>query len=184
MIDRLNPRSRRDSFGTKLNRSHSPVLAYSLPVLTLLIGSLSPWLPVIAAIPLLPPLGYVFFVAWRLVRPGLLPMWSGAAFGAFDDLFSGQPFGSAILLWSLTLLGVEAVEARFPWRSFFQDWLFALILIVAYLLLGAFLAGIDASFTRIALLAPQMLFAALLYPIVARFVAGIDRLRLMRVRRL
>src|SRR3546814_6157237 len=52
-------------------------------------------------------------------------MWSGAVLGAIDDRFSGQPFGSAILLWSLAMLVLEFVEARFPWRGFWQDWLTA-----------------------------------------------------------
>ena len=184
MIDRINPRARSDAYGSKINRSHSPLRAIGIPVVTILLGSLSPWLPFIASVPLLPPLGYLFFVAWRLGRPGLLPMWSGAAFGLIDDLFSGQPFGSAIFLWSLTLLVIEAIETRFPWRSFFQDWLVATALIAAYLFMGAVLAGIVSSPARLALLLPQFLFAMLFYPILARFVAMLDRFRLRRVRRL
>ena len=61
-------------------------------------------------------------LGWRMVRPGLLPLWAGAPLGAFDDLVSGQPFGSAILLWSLAMIAIELIETRFPWRGFWQDW--------------------------------------------------------------
>ncbi len=83
----------------------------------------------------------MILIAWRLVRPGLLPLWIGMPLGAFDDLFSGQPFGSAIMLWSLAMLALEAVEARFPWRNVWQDWAAAAALIAAYLILGGFVAS-------------------------------------------
>ena len=36
----------------------------------------------------------------------------------FDDLFSGQPMGSAMLLWSVAMIALEAIEQRFPWRGY------------------------------------------------------------------
>lgn len=153
-----------------------------LPVVTILLGSLSPLLPVIASAPLLPPLGFIMFIAWRLARPGLLPLWAGVPFGLFDDLFSGQPLGSAILLWSLTMLAVELIEARFPWRNFFQDWLLAILLIAFYLLSCSAITTLDASASRFMLLVPQFAFSVVAYPIASRFVSIIDRLRLVRFR--
>ena len=183
MIDRINPRARRDDYGSKINRSHSPLRAFGLPVATILLGSLTPLLPIIASAPLLPPMGYILFIAWRLARPGLFPLWAGIPFGAFDDLFSGQPFGSAIMLWSLTMLAVELIETRFPWRSFWQDWGVAVLLLAAYLLLGAFVAGVEAHPARLVLLIPQFMLAIIAFPIVSLMVASVDRFRLRRVRR-
>ena len=85
MIDPINPRARRDAFGSKINRDHLPVLAIGLPWVTILLASLTPLLPVIAPAPILPPMGFVMMLAWRLLRPGLLPLWAGAPLGAFDD---------------------------------------------------------------------------------------------------
>jgi rod shape-determining protein MreD len=182
MISEINPRARQDRFGKKINRDSSALLAFGLPFATILLGSLTPVLPLIAAGPVMPPLGYLMFVAWRLVRPGLLPLWVGLPLGAFDDLFSGQPFGSAILLWSLTMLGLEVVEARFPWRGFWQDWAAGAVLIAGYLSLSAMFAGPGIDLLRIPLIAPQLVLSILLFPVIARLAAMFDRVRLLRIK--
>src|SRR5690606_36356273 len=118
LMETLHPNARRDPFGSRINRAHSAWLAYGLPWASILLGSLSPWLPIIAPAPVLPPLGLMMMLGWRLVRPGLLPLWAGLPLGLFDDLYSGQPIGSGVLLFSLILIGIELLEIRFPWRSF------------------------------------------------------------------
>lgn len=182
MIDELNPRSRRDHFGSKIDRDHSRLLANGLPIATILLGSLAPVLPLIASGPVLPPLGYMVFLAWRFVRPGLLPLWIGIPLGAFDDLFSGQPFGSAIMLWSATMLVLEMLEARFPWRGFWQDWMSASALLAFYLAIAALLSGSGLGFAVLPLIVPQFLLSVLLFPIIARMIAVFDRIRLLRIR--
>ncbi|MGY6636594.1 MAG: rod shape-determining protein MreD [Erythrobacter sp.] len=134
--------------------------------------------------PLAPPLGFMMLVAWRIMRPGLLPVWVGAPLGAFDDLVSGQPFGSAILMWSLAMIGLELLEARFPWRGFWQDWFTAALAIVIYLLGTAAVSGATLATPLLMAMVPQALLAILLYPFIARVVAGLDRFRLTRTRRL
>lgn len=182
-MERLNPNSRSDPFGSRINRRHSQALAYGVPWLSIMLGSLAPFLPVIAPAPVLPPFGYLMLLAWRFVRPGLLPLWAGLPLGLFDDLFSGQPLGSGILLFSLTLLGVELVELRFPWRSFLLDWLAAAALVLIYLTAAALLSGADWTLVQMTVILPQLLLSIVLFPIVSRMVALLDRLRLMRVRR-
>ena len=183
-MERLNPQSRRDPFGSRINRAQSPLLAYGLPWLTILLGSLTPWLPVIAPAPILPPFGLMLMLAWRLLRPGLLPPWAGLPLGLFDDLYSGQPFGSGILLFSLALLAIEVIEVRFPWRSFWIDWLTAAAILSVYLGVAALLSGAALTLVQLTAILPQLLLSIVLFPIVARIVAVLDRLRLMRVRRL
>jgi rod shape-determining protein MreD len=183
-MERLNPQSRRDPFGSRINRAQSPLLAYGLPWLTILLGSLTPWLPIIAPAPILPPFGLMLLLAWRLLRPGLLPPWAGLPLGLFDDLYSGQPFGSGILLFSLALLAIELVELRFPWRSFWIDWLTAGAILAIYLGVAALLSGAAITLVQLTVILPQLLLSVVLFPIVARIVAVLDRLRLMRVRRL
>ena len=184
MINPVNPRARRDTFGSKINRDHSPLLAYGFPWLSILLGSLTPLLPVIAPAPLLPPLGFMMMIGWRLMRPGLLPLWAGLPLGAFDDLFSGQPFGSGILLFSLALIAVELVEARLPWRSFWQDWLAATMLLALYLAAAALVSGGNLSAFQLRVILPQLLISVVLFPLIARLVSVLDRVRLLRVRRL
>jgi rod shape-determining protein MreD len=184
MIDPINPRARRDAFGSKINRDHSPLLAFGVPWASILLASLTPWLPIIAPAPIVPPLAYMLLLAWRLMRPGLLPLWAGLPLGAFDDLLSGQPFGSGILLFSLTLIGIELLDARFPWRSFWQDWIIAIGLLAAYLIIGALVSGGRVDRALLLALVPQFVLSIVMFPIVARVVSLLDRLRLLRVRRL
>jgi rod shape-determining protein MreD len=183
-METLHAKARRDPYGSKINRTHLPVLAYGLPWLTILLGSLTPWLPIIAPAPVLPPFGFVLMLAWRLLRPGLLPLWAGLPLGLFDDLYSGQPFGSGVLLFSLTLIGIELIEIRFPWRNFWLDWLTASAILVAYLVVAALLSGAEFSLVQLRVIVPQLMLSVVLYPVVARLVAQLDRLRLMRVRRI
>lgn len=182
MIGQLSPRARRDRYGSKINRAHSPLLAYAVPWTSIMLGTLLPQLVIASAVPLIPPLGFLMLVAWRLVRPGLLPVWAGFPLGLFDDLFSGQPFGSAILLWSATMLGLEIIETRFPWRGFFQNWIVAGTIATGYLAIAALLSGGRVGGTMLLVLGPQLLVTLIAFPLVARFVAGLDRFRLTRVR--
>lgn len=183
-MERLNPRSRSDTFGSKINRAQSPVLAIAIPWATILTGSLTPFLPVISPVPILPPFGFLLMIAWRLMRPGLLPLWAGLPLGLFDDLFSGQPLGSGILLFSLALIAIDMLELRFPWRGFWQDWLTAAQLVTAYLAVAALISGAELTFIQLQVIVPQLLLSIVLFPIISRMVALLDRLRLMRVRRL
>lgn len=181
-MEQLNPRARRDRYGSRINRTHSPVLASTVPWVSILLASLCQTLPMASAAPIMPPLGFIALLCWRLVRPGLLPVWAGFPLGLFDDLLSGQPFGSAILLWSVALLVIELIETRLPWREFVLDWMLATLLIAAYLLLGAIMSGAPIEGPMLAMLLPQFVLSALVYPILARLVAGLDRLRLTRFR--
>lgn len=182
-METLNPRARRDPFGSRINRAHSPILALGLPWLTVMLGSLTPWLPVIAPAPVLPPFGFMILLAWRLLRPGLLPLWAGVPLGLFDDLYSGQPLGSAVLLFSLSLLAIELIEYRFPWRGFLLDWGLASAILAAYLAVAALVSGARLSPVQLIVIVPQVLLSVVLYPFIAQLVALLDRLRLTRVRR-
>jgi rod shape-determining protein MreD len=126
----------------------------------------------------------MLLIAWRLMRPGLLPMWAGLPLGAFDDLFSGQPFGSGILLFSLALIVIELIELRLPWRGFLLDWLLGSAITAVYLAVAALVSGARISPVQLIVIVPQLMLAVVLYPIVARLVAALDRARLTRVRRL
>jgi rod shape-determining protein MreD len=183
-MEQLNPKSRRDPYGSRINRMQFAPLVYGLPWLTILLGSLTPWLPVIAPAPVLPPFGFLLMLAWRLLRPGLLPPWAGLPLGLFDDLFSGQPMGSGVLLFSVALIIIELIEIRFPWRTFWLDWLTAAGLVVPYLVIAVMLSGTELTVVQLGVITPQILLSIVLFPVIARMVALLDRLRLMRVWRI
>ncbi|RNJ62938.1 MAG: rod shape-determining protein MreD [Porphyrobacter sp. IPPAS B-1204] len=181
-MERLDPRARSDIYGRRINRAPSPWRARSVPYLSIMAGSLVPVLLMADLMPLTPSFGFLLLLGWRMVRPGLLPQWAGAPLGAFDDLVSGQPFGSAILLWSLAMIAIELIETRFPWRGFWQDWFTAGTMAVAYWLAALMLSGASLTPEMVAVALPQALFSVLLYPILARMVASLDRFRLKRAR--
>lgn len=181
-MERYAPRARSDAYGRRINREHSPIIATAVPWLSIMAGSLLPMFVIATALPLVPPTGYFMLVAWRLVRPGLLPVWAGFPLGLFDDLFSGQPLGSGVLLWSLTMIAIELLDRRFPWRSFTQDWIAATLALLGYLLIAFLASGAPATSAGLVGLGPQALLCVLLFPAAARLVATLDRLRLTRYR--
>ncbi|BDI61075.1 rod shape-determining protein MreD [Qipengyuania nanhaisediminis] len=185
MIDRLSSPIQRRAYGSGgINRVQSPWRAVSVPYASILIGSVLPIWVIADVMPAMPPLGFLIFLGWRLMRPGLMPLWIGVPLGAFDDLFSGQPFGSGILLWSLTMIALELIETRFPWRGFWQDWFTAAFALLLYIAAAIVASGASLGAPVFIAAIPQALMAILLYPLFARLIAWLDRFRLRRSRRI
>ena len=159
------------------------MMAIAAPWVLVMLGSLSPTWPIIASAPLVPPLGFLLLVAWQQLRPGLFPVWAGLPLGLFDDLFSGQPFGSAVLLWSAAMIVLDLFEARFPWRGVVFNWLVASVMLVTYLIAAAWLADAGGGNSSLVALVPQMLLSVLGYPLLAILVALTDRFRLIPIKK-
>jgi rod shape-determining protein MreD len=166
----------------RINRVPSPIMARGLPWASVMISSILPGLLLIASAPILPPLGFLAFVSWRQLRPGLMPVWAGLPLGLFDDLYSGQPAGSAVLLWSLAAIVLDEIEERLPWRNFLTEWLVAMALILGYIVLSLFIANIAGASTPLHVIVPQIVISLLFYPFVGRLVALADRIRLIPFR--
>jgi len=170
------------AYGQGINRAHSPLLVQAVPWLSIMLATLLPLVLPIASAPLLPPVSFLMLVSWHQLRPGLLPIWAGLPLGLFDDLFSGQPFGSAILLWSLTMIAMELIEAQVPWRSVIVDWLAASLIIVLYLLATLGLANAGGGHILAMMIVPQIVISVLVYPLAGRLVSWLDQFRLTRFR--
>lgn len=152
------------------------ISSWLIPVASVIGVSLMTLVPLIATIPILPPFGLMMLVAWRLGRPDALPVWSPLAFGLFDDLLSGQPLGSAMLLWTGLILTVDLLDQRLVARDFWQDWLLASGAIGGCLLLGRFIAvPLDAHVDTLLLL--QILLSLMLYPLATQLCAWLDNKR-------
>ena len=159
-------------FETKLPASR----ARAIPWATVMAGSLITIIPVVATIPLLPPFGFVMLLAWRLLARFAFRPWAAAPLGFFDDLVSGQPLGSAVLMWSLAFVAIDMLEQRLAFRDHWQDWLIASGLIAACLLAGRFIAVPMGAHVDTVLLA-QILVTILMFPLAARIVAFIQNKR-------
>jgi rod shape-determining protein MreD len=173
----------RDFGKPRINRGASPALAIAMPWLLVMLGSLSPSWPIIASAPLIPPIGFLLLVAWQQLRPGLFPAWAGLPLGLFDDLYSGQPFGSAVLLWSATMIALDLFEVRVPWRGVVLNWLAASGIVTLYIVLAAQLADLGGGNSSLLHLVPQIFLSILAYPIAATLVGLVDRFRLIPIRR-
>ena len=148
-----------------------------IPVASVLLASLAPLLPMIATAPVVPPFGFMMLLGWRLLRNDLWPVWAALPLGAFDDLFSGASIGTAMALWTMAFIAIDAIDRRFIWRDHFQDWGIAVIFIAVYLLLAMLM---NSAHAPLYVTMPQLVFAALLFPIVARVAGLLDRWRFGR----
>ena len=176
--DAINDRLRK-----RINRTHSPILSRGVPWLSVMLFSLMPFAPLFVSAPIVPPLAFMALLAWMMLRPGMLPVWAGAPLGAFDDLYSGQPFGSAILLWSLAMLLMDLVDIRLRWRGFLQDWALAAVLIAGYLVLATSIANLAGGAAPLRAIVPQIVLAVIVHPVVTSLIAALDRLRLLPLRK-
>ena len=158
----------------RINRAPSPVLAHTLPWLTILLGSMIPGWLLIASAPVMPPLGFLLFIAWRQLRPGLLPIWSALPLGLFDDLVSGQPLGTAMFFWTLCYLAVDVLDSRLVFRNFWHDLVIAtgalgFVLVAGRLVATPFGAHVDTA------LLLQFVISAALLPFAYRLAMRLDR---------
>jgi rod shape-determining protein MreD len=165
-------------YESRIERYQSPGRMLLVPIVSVMAGSAATALPIFTAGPIVPPIGFMIFLSWRLMRPGIWPTWVGLPFGLFDDLFSGQPFGSAGVLWSLTMLAIELVDARILWRDYLQDWLIAALAIISILFGGLFIQGLAHRAPEASVIVPQIFLSVLTFPLAIRLCARLDRWRL------
>lgn len=144
-----------------------------LAPVTVMLGSLVTLIPIIATVPFLPPFGLMLLIAWRMRRPDCFRTWAAVPLGLFDDLVSGQPLGSAMLLWTIAYLAIDIIDARLVWRSFWHDFVIAaggvaFALVAGRLVATGFTAHVDTA------LLVQILIAMAFYPLIAFLVARWD----------
>ncbi|WP_432770803.1 MAG: rod shape-determining protein MreD [Sphingopyxis sp.] len=153
-----------------------------VPIASVMLASALPlMLPLIANSPVLPPLGLLFFLCWQLLRTELWPVWIGLPLGLWDDLFSGQPIGTAVGLWTLASIAIHYSSQRIYWRGFLHDWAIAALLIAVIQSLAALIAHPGAATGRLlGLVAPQIVVSVLLVPLFMRLTGMFDNFRLKR----
>jgi rod shape-determining protein MreD len=150
------------------------------PTLSVIIASFITTLPIIANAPLLPPLGLLMLLSWRLMRSDVWPIWIGIPLGFVDDLVSGQPVGSAVALWTILMLAIDMVDRRIVWRDYWVDWMIGGFALLFALIGGALLARVGNVGTVIMLIGPQWLISLFMLPLFMLLVARLDAWRLRR----
>jgi rod shape-determining protein MreD len=145
-----------------------------VPAISVVVGSSLTLWPFVTALPLLPPLGLLMLLGWRLTKPESLRIWAPLPLGLFDDLVSGQPLGSAMLLWTLCFFMIDLVDQRVVFRDFWQDWLIAAGSISFCLILGRLVASPLVAHVDSVLIV-QIAVSILLFPLAARICVLLDR---------
>ena len=162
----------------RIDRPPTQTRLIGIPVVSVMLASLTPLLPIIDVAPLLPPLGFMMLIAWRLLHRTMWPVWISVPLGLWDDMFSGQLLGSAMLLWTLAFFALDLFDRRMVWRDALQEWLLAATLIFFLLFSSLIIANETGGATQFSVLIPQILLSILLFPFVARICAGLDTIRL------
>lgn len=178
MPSRLPFPTRRSGYRSRLNRRQSPIRIAIVPPLSVMAASMITALPVMTDQPILPSFGLLMLLGWRLLRTNSWPLWAGFPLGVWDDLFSGQPMGSAALSWSAILLALQFVESRVAFRNYWTDWMAASVSLAFASCAGLYIVGLIQPRPAPAILIPQLIFAILCFPLVLRICARLDRWRL------
>lgn len=152
--------------------------AQAVPIISTIAGSATALLPIVAVTPMLPPFGFLMLLGWRLLRPEMWVAWAALPLGLADDLIGGQPLGSAMCLWTVTLLVLDLVDNRMVWRDYWMDWLVAAV-VIPFCLGGAWIFARYTGGGGIVLtLLPQVAISIFCFPAVARLCVVLDRWRL------
>lgn len=165
---------RRPAEFVPLNASEERSRTAWLAPLSVVLGSMVTLLPFVATFPFLPPFGLLMLLGWRLTRADAIKAWAAPLLGLADDMVSGQPLGSAMLLWSLCFILIDILDTRLVWRNFWQDWLIASGSIAFCLIAGRLIAAPLGAHVDTALLL-QIIVCSALYPLVSRLCTRLDR---------
>ncbi len=117
-------------------------------------------------------------IAWRLLHRNIFPVWAPIPLALFDDLISGQPAGSSMILWTLAFFAMDLLDRRMVWRETVQDWVLAGSLIVTVLFGGLCIANLGPAGTSAIVVLPQAILSVLLFPMTSRIAAYLDHIRL------
>ncbi len=157
-----------------------PPRARLAPILATMAASLVQTLPVVTSAPVVPPVGLLMLLGWRLLRPELWHAWVALPLGLFDDLLSGQPLGSAATLWTIGFLILDLLDNRMIWRDYWIEWGIAAALI-SFCMLGSWaIAVFTTGGSAVGVVVPQIAITILCFPAVVRLCAVLDRWRLKR----
>jgi rod shape-determining protein MreD len=151
-----------------------------VPIVTTIAASLLALLPIVVSTPLIPDLGLLVIIAWRLLRT---EMWTAATalpLGLFNDLVAGHPLGQSMALWTILFLVYDIMDARLVWRDYWMDWFIAALSIVFYTFGAWYIGRMMGSGIDFGMMIPQIGISVMAYPVIARFVLAIDRWRLVR----
>jgi rod shape-determining protein MreD len=151
-----------------------------VPAATVVAASLLATLPIVSSHGWVPDFGYLVLISWRLLRSDAFPAWWAAPLGLVNDLFTGQPIGFSVAMWSATMLALDLIDRRTMWRDYWMEWVLAAVLIAINEWLEWQIAAVVGARVPFSHLAAPLAIGIFVFPIVAWFVARVDHWRLGR----
>ena len=165
--------------GRKINQGPR-ALAEFVPAASVVVASLLAALPIVTTSGWYPDFGFLALLGWRLLRSDPWPAWWAAPLGLVNDLFTGQPIGFSVALWSATMLALDLIDRRTMWRDYWIEWVLAAAFLFMHDWLQWQLAALMGARVPFVAIAPSIVIAILIFPVVAWLVSRIDRWRLGR----
>jgi rod shape-determining protein MreD len=151
-----------------------------VPAATVVAASLLSTLPIVSSSGWYPDFGFLVFISWRLLRSDPWPAWWAAPLGLVNDLFTGQPIGFSVALWSATMLALDLIDRRTMWRDYWMEWVLAAVLIAINEWLEWQVAGLTGAPVPFNRVVPPLVITIFLFPIIAWIVSRLDQWRLGR----
>ena len=151
-----------------------------LPIVTTVAACLLALLPIVVATPIIPDIGLLVLIAWRLLRPELWTVTTILPLGMFNDLIAGHPLGQSMALWTILVLAYEIMDARLVWRDYWMDWFIASLSVIFYTFGAWYIGQLMGNTIHFTVMLPQVGLSILAFPFVARLVLALDRWRLAR----
>lgn len=165
--------------GRRINRGPLPFATF-VPAASVVVASLFSALPIVSTSGWHPEFGYLVLLAWRLLRSDPWPAWWAAPLGLVNDLFTGQPIGFSIALWSATMLALDLIDRRTMWRDYWIEWILAAVFLFLHDWFEWQLAALVGARVPFTAVLPSIVIAVLTFPAVAWLVSRLDRWRLGR----
>src|SRR6476619_132376 len=171
----------RDALASRRRFGQGPIpFAEYVPAATVVMASLLAALPFVSPTGWFPEFGYLVLISWRLLRADPFPAWWAAPLGLVNDLFTGNPIGFSIALWSATMLALDLIDRRTMWRDYWIEWVLAAVLLAIDEWLQWRLAAVVGARVPFTMALPPIAIAICVFPFSAWLVSRIDAWRLGR----
>ena len=155
-------------------------LARFIPAASVLAAAGLALLPIVTELGWVPDAGFLLLIAWRLLRGDVIPAWWAAPLGLVNDLLTGSPIGSSVVIWTTAMLLLDLLDRRTMWRDYWVEWGLAAVLLVGNETARWWVDGLMGAPTPYASLLPPILIAIFAFPLAAWAANRIDRWRLGR----
>jgi rod shape-determining protein MreD len=164
---------------TRLGQGPVP-LAMLMPAASVVAASLLSALPIVSNSGWYPDFGYLVLLSWRLLRSDPWPPWWAAPLGLVNDLFTGNPLGLSVALWSVTMLAIDLIDRRTMWRDYWIEWGLAALFLGIDEWLQWRVAALGGARVPVVAIVPPLLISICVFPLSAWIVSRFDRWRLGR----